>query len=124
MRAETFSGYLTGVVDLAFEQAGRWWIVDWKSNHLGDVRADYDEARMDEAMVASDYLLQYHLYLVALHRHLRARIPGYAPSTHWGGVAYVFLRGMADGEATGWFRDTPSPALIEALDAALAGGHP
>jgi exodeoxyribonuclease V beta subunit len=124
MRTETFSGYLTGVVDLAFEQAGRWWIVDWKSNHLGDTRADYDEARMGEAMVASDYLLQYHLYLVALHRHLRARIPGYASSTHWGGVAYVFLRGMADGEATGWFRDTPSPALIAALDAALAGGDP
>lgn len=122
MRTESFSGYLTGVVDLAFEHEGRWWIVDWKSNHLGDTRAEYHAERMGEAMYASDYTLQYHLYLVALHRHLRARIPGYAPSTHWGGIAYVFLRGMADGEATGWFRDTPTPALIEALDAALAGG--
>jgi exodeoxyribonuclease V beta subunit len=122
MRTERFAGYLTGVVDLAFEHEGRWWIVDWKSNHLGDTRAEYHAERMGEAMYASDYTLQYHLYLVALHRHLRARIPGYAPSTHWGGIAYVFLRGMADGEETGWFRDTPTPALIEALDAALAGG--
>jgi exodeoxyribonuclease V beta subunit len=121
MRAERFAGYLTGVVDLAFEHAGRWWIMDWKSNHLGDLRTDYHAERMDEAMQLSDYTLQYHLYLVALHRHLRARVPGYDPATHWGGIAYVFLRGVADGSETGWFRDTPSPALITALDAALGG---
>jgi len=121
MRAERFAGYLTGVVDLAFEHAGRWWIMDWKSNHLGDRRTDYHAERMDEAMQLSDYSLQYHLYLVALHHHLRARVPGYDPATHWGGVAYVFLRGIADGAETGWFRDTPSPTLITALDAALGG---
>ena len=124
MRAETFAGYLTGVVDLAFEQAGRWWIIDWKSNHLGDLRTEYHTERMAEAMHLSDYTLQYHLYLVALHRHLRARVPGYDPATHWGGIAYVFLRGVADGAETGWFRDTPSPALITALDAALGGIRP
>jgi exodeoxyribonuclease V beta subunit len=124
MRAETFAGYLTGVVDLAFEHAGRWWIVDWKSNHLGDHRTEYLMERMAEAMHLSDYTLQYHLYLVALHRHLRARVPGYDPATHWGGIAYVFLRGVADGAETGWFRDTPTPALITALDAALGGTRP
>lgn len=119
MNVERFRGYLDGVVDLAFEHQGRWWIVDWKSNHLGDQASDYHYDALSQAMQLSDYTLQYHLYVVALHRHLRARLPHYDPAVHWGGVGYAFLRGLTADGTTGWFRDTPSPALIEALDAAL-----
>ncbi len=119
LRETGLRGYLNGVIDLAFEQDGRWWVVDWKSNQLGAGDDDYSPAALDVAMHEAHYTLQYHLYLVALHRHLRARQPGYDPAKHWGGVAYVFLRGVAGVGENGWFRDTPTPALLDALDQAL-----
>ena len=45
-------------------------------------------------MAANHYPLQAHLYLVALHRYLAWRLPGYRPEHHLGGYAYVFLRGV------------------------------
>ncbi len=110
-------------IDLAFEHEGRWWLLDWKSNQLGASDADYSPAALDVAMHEAHYTLQYHLYLLALHRHLRARQPGYDPAAHWGGVAYVFLRGVAGVGEQGWFRDTPTPALLDALDAAWGTAH-
>ncbi|MFP5355490.1 MAG: PD-(D/E)XK nuclease family protein, partial [Gemmatimonadota bacterium] len=113
------NGYLSGVVDIAFEREGRWWLMDWKSNHLGDDDADYAPEPLAMAMMQAHYTLQYHLYLVALHRYLQLRQPGYDAATHWGGVAYVFLRGVTGTGDGGWFRDVPTKALLEALDAAL-----
>ena len=112
-------GYLTGSVDLAFEREDRWWLVDWKSNQLGAADGDYSPAALATEMTNRHYTLQYHLYLLALHRHLQVRQPGYDPAKHWGGVAYVFLRGVTGAGDGGWFRDEPTPALLEALDAAL-----
>lgn len=116
------SGYLGGVVDLACEVNGRWWIVDYKSNRLGYHDADYAPEQLGLAMMRGHYTLQYHLYLLALHRHLRLRQPGYDPARHLGGAVYVFLRGVSSEAAVrenGWFVDVPSPALLEALDTAL-----
>jgi len=93
--------------------------MDWKSNQLGAADDDYAPPALDAAMRAAHYTLQYHLYLVALHRHLLLRQPGYDPAAHWGGVAYVFLRGVAGVGEHGWFRDRPTPALLDALDVAL-----
>jgi exodeoxyribonuclease V beta subunit len=116
-----FAGYLSGFLDLAFEHEGRWWVIDWKSNWLGAEDADYAPAALDGAMREAHYTFQYHLYLVALHRHLRARQRDYDPARHWGGVAYVFLRGVTGQGDYGWFRDEPTPALLDALDAAIGG---
>jgi exodeoxyribonuclease V beta subunit len=112
-------GYLTGSVDLALEHDGRWWLVDWKSNQLGAEDGDYAPAALATEMLNRHYTLQYHLYLLALHRHFKVRQPGYDPAKHWGGVAYVFLRGVTGTGGGGWFRDEPTPALLDALDAAL-----
>jgi len=64
------------------------------------------------------------LYLVALDRHLRDRLPDYDYDRHVGGVAYVFLRGIeaSDGEARndGVYTCRPDRGLIEALDARFA----
>ncbi|HYD54404.1 MAG TPA: PD-(D/E)XK nuclease family protein, partial [Gemmatimonadaceae bacterium] len=114
-------GFLTGVVDLALEHGGRWWVVDWKSNHLGAEPAAYEGAALEGEMVASHYVLQYHLYVVALHRFLRARLPGYDYDAHVGGAAYAFLRGC-DGDGRGWFVDRPPRALVDALDALVQEG--
>jgi exodeoxyribonuclease V beta subunit len=71
------------------------------------------------------YPLQAALYLVALHRMLRWRLPGYRPDTHLGGAAYLFVRGMVPAapstDARGVFWWQPPSAAVEALDRLLAG---
>jgi exodeoxyribonuclease V beta subunit len=111
-------GFLSGVVDLAFEHDGRWHVVDWKSNQLGLDVAHYERAELEREMFASHYVLQYHLYLTALHRHLKLRLKDYDYDTHVGGAWYAFLRGV-DGAGRGWFNDRPPRALISALDALM-----
>ncbi len=117
-------GYLTGFVDLVFEHDGRWYLLDWKSNDLGPTLSAYDQEGLWQAMAHHHYVLQYHLYLVALHRFLRQRLPDYDYERHLSGAIYVFLRGLAETpatEATGWYVDRPPRALIEALDRLIGG---
>ncbi|HBA35433.1 MAG TPA: hypothetical protein DCZ12_15005 [Gammaproteobacteria bacterium] len=66
------------------------------------------------------YYLQYIIYCIALHRYLRQRIPSYQYETHFGGVYYLFLRGMRAGTARGVYHDRLPEALIHALDKTLA----
>ena len=120
-------GFLKGFIDLVFCQRGRWYLADYKSNHLGDVLSSYDEQQLTEAMAHSHYYLQYHLYVLALHRHLAARVRGYRYEKHFGGVFYLFIKGMrppggsaADGN--GVFFERPPRRRIEALSALL--DHP
>lgn len=121
---EGLRGVLEGYVDLTFRHGGRWFIVDYKTNRLGDHRDAFDAEGVRAAMLHGDYVLQYHLYAVALLRHLRRRQPGFDPDKHWGGVRYLFVRGMdpSTGPTRGVWSDRPSPALLDALDAALDGG--
>lgn len=121
LRDDRFRGYLTGSIDLAFERDERWHILDWKSNWLGASDVDYAPNALGDAMHAAHYTLQYHVYLVALHRHLRARQHGYDVSRHWGQVTYAFLRGIGASGGDGWFTDTPTPELLQALDRAFGG---
>jgi exodeoxyribonuclease V beta subunit len=119
-------GFLSGFVDLAFRRGGRWYVVDWKTNRLGETFADYRRPALDAAMAHHHYVLQYHLYVVALHRYLRHRLADYDYDAHMGGVFYLFLRGLdpALGPASGVFADRPPRALVEVLDAALGGPRP
>ncbi|MEW6595173.1 MAG: UvrD-helicase domain-containing protein [Thermodesulfobacteriota bacterium] len=115
------AGYLKGFVDLVFQYQGRWYIVDYKSNHLGDRYRDYDQAALGRAMMDHHYVLQYHLYGVALDRYLRLRLAGYRYEAQFGGVFYLFIKGMRpDLPGCGVFFDRPPAARIEAL-AALFG---
>ena len=117
-------GYMKGFMDLVFETDGRFYLVDYKSNWLGAEPAAYRRDRLDEAMARESYLLQYLIYTVALHRYLRLRVPDYDYERHFGGVYYLFLRGMdpAQGPACGVFHDRPAPALVVALDDLMASG--
>jgi exodeoxyribonuclease V beta subunit len=112
-------GFLNGFVDLVFAHEDRWYIVDWKSNHLGARPADYDRETLWHAMCADDYVLQYHLYALGLHRYLRHRLNGYEYSRDFGGVYYGFLRGIEPPTERGWYFDRPAPELIDALDTAV-----
>ena len=122
LRFPPLRGFLKGFIDLVFEHEGRFFVVDYKSNHLGERPGDYHYARLVEAMADHDYILQYHLYVVAVHRWLRARVRDYDYEQHFGGVRYLFLRGMAPSAAgSGVFADRPSLALVEALSEVLDG---
>ncbi|WP_431238061.1 exodeoxyribonuclease V subunit beta [Mycolicibacterium aichiense] len=135
--AQSLRGYLSGSVDAVLripDGAGhRYLVVDYKTNWLGESErplsaADYDRARMAEAMLHSDYPLQALLYSVVLHRFLRWRQPGYQPEQHLGGVLYLFVRGMcgpdtptAGEHPAGVFSWRPPAALVTAVSDLLDG---
>jgi exodeoxyribonuclease V beta subunit len=118
---EALRGFLRGFVDLVFEHEGRFYLVDYKSNDLGDHREDYQRAGLTRAMNEHHYYLQYLLYSLSLHRYLKQRLPGYDYTQHFGGVFYLFLRGIAPEHepGTGIFFDRPEFTLIQALDALM-----
>jgi len=120
LQADSLNGMLKGYIDLVAEHDGRYYVLDWKSNHLGDGDEAYTESAMRDAVLAKRYDIQYALYLLALHRLLRARLPDYAPERHLGGALYVFLRGT-EAASRGVHGDRPSPAFIDALDALFRG---
>jgi exodeoxyribonuclease V beta subunit len=123
----TLHGLLTGKIDLTFEHAGRFHIVDWKTNRC----APYDDAALRAEIAVHDYDLQWLVYTLALHRWLRRQLPGYDYDRHVGDAYYLFVRGMhgrAPGMAEspegrgGIHADRPPRELVEAMDA-LFGAH-
>jgi exodeoxyribonuclease V beta subunit len=119
-------GIVRGFIDMVFEHGGKFYLVDWKSNHLGYRITDYDRETLKSAMVQNLYPLQYLLYTVALNRYLSLRVKEYNYTTHFGGVLYVFLRGVDKkcGDEFGFFRDIPPAEMINDLTECLiqAGG--
>ncbi len=116
------SGMLKGFIDLVFRHEGRYYLLDYKSNWLGEDREAYTRPAMEQAMRAHRYDLQYQLYSLALHRYLRHRLADYDYDRHFGGVIYLFLRGM-DGQegGQGIFTTRPVRPLIDGLDQLFAG---
>ncbi len=117
----TLQGMLKGFMDLVFEHQGRFYVLDYKSNHLGNSAADYGPEALQQAMVQHRYDLQYQLYTLALHRYLATRLPDYDYERHLGGVFYLFLRGMQPDSQQGIFFTRPASELISALDGLFAG---
>ena len=115
LSAHTLNGMLKGFIDLVFEHDGRYFVADHKSNWLGPTDADYTPQRMRQVMLDKRYDLQAVLYVFALHRLLRSRLPGYDYERHVGGAVYLFLRGHA-APGQGLHLERPPLALIEALD--------
>lgn len=136
-------GFLTGSIDLVFRWGERWWVADWKSNWLGVRDAGgqplacgplhYGQDAMAQLMEQNHYPLQAHLYLVALHRYLRWRLPEYDAARHLGGYAYVFLRGVPgpldhpcseEAAVPGMLVEQPPLQRVLALDTLLREGQP
>ncbi|WP_055733036.1 exodeoxyribonuclease V subunit beta [Agarivorans gilvus] len=120
-------GMLKGFIDLVFQHQGRYYVLDYKSNYLGDEVEDYQQEAMREAMVAHRYDFQYQLYSLALHRWLGQRLANYDYEQHFGGVYYLFLRGMSGPQTPkqqnpfGVYFSRPEAEFIEALDGLFAG---
>jgi exodeoxyribonuclease V beta subunit len=114
-------GYLRGFVDLVFEYDGRYFFLDYKSNYLGHEPESYAPGSLGRQMEHHHYVLQYHLYGLALKRYLSLRIPNFSWEQRFGGVFYLFLRGISPRHPafSGVFRDRPGSAMLEALATAL-----
>jgi len=114
-------GFMKGFIDLLFQFQGKFYLVDWKSNFLGNRVEDYGKKTLLREMNENFYILQYHIYTLALHQYLRNRLGDYDYEKHFGGVFYIFLRGVDPerGQEFGIYRDLPGKELIEALSREL-----
>ena len=119
--ATTLHGMMHGFIDLIFEYQGRFYVADYKSTHLGNHASDYDLAALKANNEAHFYDLQYLIYSLALHRYLQSRIADYHPAEHFGGVYYLYLRGMKPGADSGIFHTAIDPELLQALDPLFDG---
>jgi exodeoxyribonuclease V beta subunit len=118
LRFQQVSGMLKGFIDLVFCWQGRYYLLDYKSNWLGDNSSSYSKNEMQQAMAEHRYDLQYQLYTLALHRYLQSRLENYDYNHHFGGVIYLFLRGIDEQHPErGVFFCRPQQAFIAALDA-------
>ena len=137
------AGHLTGSIDMVARlradenghQSSRFVVIDYKTNVLGQPDSlpqgsDYHPDRLAAAMAEHHYPLQALLYSVALHRYLRWRVPSYDPATHLGGIAYLFVRGMAGaatplvgGRPHGIFHWRVPPRLVGDLSDLLDGAE-
>ncbi len=115
-------GMLKGFIDLVFEFEGRFYIVDWKSNLLGNGIEDYGPEALAGEIRRRHYYFQYQLYTVALDRYLRLRLPGYRYERHFGGVYYLFLRGIDLAQpGFGIHRDRLEEGFVRKLNELLTG---
>jgi len=121
-------GYLTGSLDLVVRTpSGRFAVLDYKTNWLAPPGQELTAWHHRPAALRAEihhghYGLQALLYVVALHRFLRWRVPDYSAATHLSGAAYLFVRGMTgadapcvEGAPCGVWSWQPSASLVEAL---------
>ncbi|MCG6202044.1 exodeoxyribonuclease V subunit beta [Psychromonas antarctica] len=121
LQFQSVQGFLKGFIDLTFEINGQYYILDYKSNYLGDNLEDYNQQNIELAMIEHRYDFQYQLYTLALHRLLKSRLSEYNYETHIGGVFYTFIRGMQGDNQFGVYFNKPSFALIDGLDKLFSG---
>jgi len=112
-------GFMKGYIDMVFEYQGRYYLIDYKSHMLGN----YHHSALNKIIARENYILQYRIYTTALHRYLSSRLPNYNYEQHFGGVYYLFLRGMTPetGADFGVYRDMPELELIDQLSVYLGG---
>ncbi len=114
-------GILNGFIDLFFKYNDRYYILDWKSNHLGYTVDDYSADRIAIAMKENNYHLQYLLYTVAVVRYLSSCLPNFDYDKHFGGIIYVFVRGVRKGTNNGLFLTRPDKSFVDNLNNVFCG---
>jgi exodeoxyribonuclease V beta subunit len=117
------NGQLTGFIDLVYEANGRFYLLDYKTNQLGDRGGHYTDASIAQAMRASHYQTQAAIYALALHRWLEQRLPTYDPNLHLGEVVYLFARGI-DGPVNGLWSKPIEPDSTQSIAARCLHASP
>lgn len=115
-------GYLTGYVDLICLKDGKYYIMDYKTNYLGGDLSTYQHNFLVDAMKSHNYGLQYWIYSMVLHRHLKNLLDDYSYDVHFGGVMYLFVRGLSpDHPGSGVYSTLPDYETLLRLEALLSG---
>jgi len=114
-------GFMNGQIDLVFRKDNQYFILDWKTNHLGSDNQDYSPNKILNNMKESYYILQYHIYCLALHLYLKTKLEKYDYDIHFGGAYYIYTRGI-DDDKNGIYFDKPKRELIENLEKKLIQG--
>lgn len=120
-------GLMHGKIDLVFEHAGQFHVLDYKGNQLGSRESggelsDYDRPCLDKVMAHHYYELQALFYTVAVDRMLRGRVAGYHRNQHLGDAIYLFVRAAGLAPGAGVWRHRFSDELLNAVDHVLGGG--
>ncbi|MCN4143840.1 MAG: exodeoxyribonuclease V subunit beta [Thiohalomonas sp.] len=113
---QALQGMMHGFIDLIFEWQAKYYIADYKSRHLGEQLDCYQYEALEKNVRDNYYDLQYLLYSLALHRYLKNRLSDYDPQAHFGGIYYLYLRGMSPDSKTGIFNAYITPELLNELD--------
>ncbi len=116
-------GFMKGFIDLVFQHEDVFYLLDWKSNFLGNSVEHYAQEALSDVMEEQFYVFQYHIYTLALHQYLRLRLADYRYAKNFGGVLYVFVRGVdpEKGSKFGIYCAKPAEELIEAMSKEIIG---
>ncbi len=116
---DSFKGFLNGIIDLFFIYKNKYYIIDYKSNWFGDDLFFYNKNNLYKMMSYHKYDIQYQLYVIALHKYLKLNIINYNYKLNFGGVYYIFLRGLLldiyNNSYYGIFYTKPKWKLIKKL---------
>lgn len=114
---ESLTGFMKGFIDLIFRLDGKYYILDYKSNHLGDTFESYSNEKLSKEMFLSRYTIQYHIYLIAFLRYIRLKQPNFDYEQNFGGIIYLFVRGVNPKiPGSGVFFHKPKLHLVQQLD--------
>ncbi|NBX27189.1 MAG: hypothetical protein EBR55_02920 [Chitinophagia bacterium] len=116
---QELEGIMNGKIDLFFEHNQKFYILDWKSNFLGAHIDDYQSEQVSVAMEENNYHLQYLIYTIAVCRYLALRKPDFNYQKDFGGVIYLFVRGVRTNSQTGIFYHKPDEGLLNAVRAVI-----
>lgn len=119
MSPTNLQGVMNGFIDLFFEHGGKYYIIDWKSNYLGVGPDNYNDNKINQAMIDHNYKLQYHIYALAVHRYLQSKLLDYSYESMFGGAAYYFLRGLEKDSDQGIYFNKPDYDTILKLNELL-----
>ena len=114
-------GYVKGFIDLVLKYNNKYYIVDWKTNYLGETTDDYNIKNMSNAILEEYYFLQYYLYALALDKYLSVNLKDYSYKSNFGGIYYLFVRGINSSNSNGVFFDLPDEEIMQKLDKLLIG---
>ncbi|HHH55254.1 MAG TPA: hypothetical protein ENK91_16445, partial [Bacteroidetes bacterium] len=109
-------GVMHGFIDLLFVHQNKFYILDWKTNHLGNNSESYSSEKLKAAIEENNYFLQYYIYTIAAKRFLEKHIPDFDFNLNFGGVYYLFLRGMRMDKDTGIFFAKPQKDIIDRIE--------
>lgn len=107
-------GYLNGKIDLLFRQNNKYYLLDWKTNTLSDYSGESFEKE-----VIKEYETQYQIYTLAIHKWLSKNIRDYNFQENFGGIYYIYLRGLDKYKADGIYFYKPDKEDLRLFETAI-----